>query len=268
MKKLKILWSDNRHIDLILLENPLSDYYYRCIMRLKHIKLNFSPRENPLDNTVDEIRLKEKLINCFKNLNISIDIEKLKTQDYHNKLHDLYLDNFHKGKNIKNWLEVHDLIHMLENKVEDKNCLWFDYKELSGPLIQNFSREFLKYATRSVKKGYCYLSAHELGKTPIRYWEDKESNDIKNICKVVKPWLFLRPLIDVGIKDFESKKYKDPNFLNWFEEFKNEWCTHWNLKGWEPWEISANIPIGYIPDIDHLIDCFFRLDYPIKIIDY
>jgi len=267
LKKLKILWPNGNSVDLTLLENPLADYYYRCIMRLKNIELQFGPRQNPLDNTYTENNLIEKLINDFKDVGVSINSQKLKTQNYLNQLHDLYFNNFNKSKNPKKWLEIHDLIHLLEKDNEDRNCIWFDYKEKAGPLIKKFDRKFLKYVTTTVKKGYCYFSEHELGKSPYKYWQDGEPNDLKNICRLVRPWLFLRPVLNVAIKDFTDKKYDDPNFLIWFKEFKDDWCKHWDLEDGRSWKPAAYIPVGHISDIDYLIDRFSNNEYPNKIIN-
>jgi hypothetical protein len=211
----------------------------------------------------------EKLIKTFKDVGISVTFQKLKIQECLNELHDLYFNNFDKSKehaDQKKWLEIHDLIHLLETN-DDRNCLWFDYKEMAGPLIKKFNRKFLKYATTTIKKGYCYFCAHELGKDLYKYWNDGEPNDLKNICRVSKPWLFLRPLLDVAIKDsVDKKKYDSPGFSNWLKDFKDPWCMHWGLKDWNPWELSAHIPIGYIPNIDYLIDRFARKYYPNKIV--
>jgi hypothetical protein len=267
LKRLKIVWPDGNFVVLNLLENPLSDYYYRCITRLKNVELQFGPRENPLDHSYNENNFTKKLINNFKDLGVSVDSRKLKVQSYLNQLHDLYFNNFNKSKDHKKWLEIHDLIHLLEKNSNVRNCIWFDYRELAGPLIKKFDRKFLKYATTTIKKGYCYFSAHELGKDPYKYWQDGEPDNLKNICQLVKPWLFLRPLLDVAIKDSENKKNNNTNFLIWFKKFKNEWCEHWGLEDWQPWEPGAYIPIGYIPDIDYIIDRFARNDYPNKIIN-
>ena len=266
-KKIIISWPNGNFVELYLLENTLSDYYYRCVTRLKNIDLQFSPRENPLDCTYNEDILAEKLTNNFKELGFFVDSQKLKIQNYLNYLHDLYFNNFDKSKDHKKWLEIHDLVNLLEKIRKNRSCIWFDYKELAGPLIKKFDRKFLKDATTTIKKGYCYFSAHELGKDLHRYWQDGEPNDLKNICQLAKPWLFLRPLLDVGIRDFESKEHSNTDFLIWVEGFKDGWCKHWGLEDWQPWELAARIPIGYIPNIDYLINRFANNDYPNKIIN-
>jgi len=274
-KKLRILWPDGEGVDLILLDHELSDYYYRCVMRLKYLDLCFGPRENPLDNTNSADMLGKKLIKKFKDVGIDVNFQKLKMQEYLNELHDLYFSNFNKSKehaDEKNWLEIHDLIHLLETietNDDDRNCIWIDYKELAGPLIKKFDRKFLKHATNTIKKGYCFFSPHELGKDLYKYWQDGEPSDLKNICRLSKPWLFLRPLLKIAIKDsiIDKKKYDNPNFLNWLKEFKEPWCMHWGLKDWDLWELSAHVPIGYIPNVDYLINRFANNDYPNKIIN-
>ena len=97
--------------------------------------------------------------------------------------------------------------------------------------------------------------------------QDGEPNDLKNICRLVRPWLFLRPVLNVAIKDFTDKKYDDPNFLIWFKEFKDDWCKHWDLEDGRSWKPAAYIPVGHISDIDYLIDRFSNNEYPNKIIN-
>lgn len=268
MKKIKIIWSDQNSVDLILFDNELSHWYSRCVSHLKNIPLHFGPRENPLDVSQSIASLSDSLIKHFSFFNISVDLVKLPFQNYLNQLHEHYLKNFDQSKGSldqKRWLQIHDLIHLLESNNYASSFIWVDYKESAGPLIKKFNRQFLKYSTTVIKKGHCYLSAHELGKDLYKYWNDKEPNDIDNICRISKPWLFLRPLLDVAIKDHEHKKHHDKSFLAWLEKYRYKWCKHWSLSDWQPQELSAFIPIGYIEDIDLLLERFAKLDYPVKI---
>jgi hypothetical protein len=268
MKKIKIVWPDQKSVDLILFDGALSDWYYKCITHLKNVPLHFGPRENPLDLSNSNHDLRRSLIEHFSYFGISVNFEKLSSQNYLNQLHDHYLKNFDKNQqrvNQKKWLEIHDLIHLLEYNNDGSGFIWMDYKESAGPLIKKFDRKLLQYSTSVIKKGHCYLSAHELGKDLYKYWNDKEPNDIKNICRISKPWLFLRPLIDVAIKDCEHIKYQNISFLNWLQEYRNDWCRHWLLDDWQPQELCAFIPVGYIPEVDLLLERFSDLYYPVKI---
>lgn len=268
MKKIKIIWADQNSVDLILFDNELSHWYSRCISHLKNIPLHFGPRENPLDASQSIHDLRGSLIKNFSFFNISVDLAKLSSQDYLNQLHEHYLKNFKQSKHLldqKLWLQIHDLIHLLESNDHASSFVWVDYKESAGPLIKKFNRQFLKYSTTVIKKGHCYLSAHELGKDLYKYWNDKEPNDIKNICRISKPWLSLRPLLDIAITDHEQKKHHNKSFLAWLEKYRYEWCKHWSLSDWQAQELSAFIPIGHIEDIDLLLERFARLDYPVRI---
>lgn len=270
MKKIKIIWPDKKSVDFVLFDNELSNWYYKCVSHLKNIPLQFGPRENPLDITNSKDDLRRSLVQHFDFFKISVDFQKLSSQNYLNELHDHYLKNFNASQERiaqKKWLQIHDLIHLIECNNSESGFIWMDYKESAGPLIKKFDRQFLKNSTTVIKKGYCYLSAHELGKDLYRYWNDKEPNNIENICRISKPWLFLRPLIDIAIKNNEYKKHQDTVFLSWLEKYRYEWCKHWSLSDWQPQELSAFIPVGYIEDIDLLLERFAKLDYPVKMIN-
>jgi len=269
MKKLRIFWKNNEYVDVELLDNPVADYYYNAIRRLKHCNLSFGPRENPLDRQIDLQSLLTKLEKLFSKFNITIDTKKIE-QNYLNELHDLYFKQYGHDNNGDIWLEIHDTIHLIEDffNKENKSFIWFDYKENAGPLIKKFDRNFLRYSTKTFKKGMCYFSEHELGKNPLKYWLDGEPYDIENFVRISKPWLLLRPLLDVAFRDGERYKTdQEENFIKWFEPMKDRWLKHYNLNNWNRQELDALIPVGHIPNIDYLIDRFTNTDYPKKIIN-
>jgi hypothetical protein len=47
------------------------------------------------------------------------------------------------------------------------------------------------------------------------------------------------------------KKYnKEIDFERWFEQYKPQWCQHWNINDWSIEEMFSVIPIGEILNID------------------
>lgn len=270
-KKLKIIWKDGKLIDIHMANNPVASFYEQCIKHLKNIELKFDARQNPFDIKKNNRKsLETKLLSLFNSLDIKICADNLSDQSYLNHLHDLYFLSFSGDKDMQIWLEIHDLIHSMEDIINNflRPVLWFDYKECAGPLIKKFDRGLLAYAVTNYKKGDCYLSAFELGKTLYQYYLDKEVNDVETICRICKPWLYLRPVLNIALEDNPIKNviHEDKNFLQWLSSYQTQWCEFYQLKDWHPWELSARLPIGVVEDVDVLRERFSNNDYPLKII--
>jgi len=193
-----------------------------------------------------------------------------------NFLHDIYVQNYSQDLSNSQWIDIHHLIHLLEDKILKEshldhvylhNDIWFDYAEKSGPLITKFDRSFLKHAVSSAEPGMCYLSWSEIGKTPYQYWADGEPADIDRLCKLAKPWVFLKPCMQIALDMPNHINRKMLDFETWFEPFRSRWCEHWGLNDWQLQELSAIIPIGHInsEDIDIMKSKFKKLNYPTRI---
>ena len=268
-KNLNIVWNNNRKIQLRLLDNPAAEYIYKSFKFLQHLKLDFinNPKDNPYssvyngsDASIDNLKSAANI------LDIQINVDELDSQNYLNHLHCIYEKNYNGDPN---WLVFHEMIHMIEHARRNKYAegIAFDFREKTDPLIQKFDRSWFSFSTTTVTKGMCYLRWQELGKRPYDYYEDQEPNNIDRICELVKPWIYLRPNIFVAYEDRDRLEGKDLNkFSIWFEKYRKDWTTHWDISTWTPEEIFSVIPIGYIDDIDDMIDMFKNKDYPERII--
>ena len=47
-------------------------------------------------------------------------------------------------------------------------------------------------------------------------------------------------------------------FLSWWEPYKEEWCTHWNIHAWQWQDMFSVIPIGKVDDLNRLVDAMDR----------
>ena len=251
-------------------QNPIADYYYNCIRHLQYIDLQFGARENPYhpavftpDQTVSQ------LVKLSEQVGLEINVDRLKDQEYLNHLHDLYFNTVNKTQWNTIWLEIHDCIHLLEvanGTVPLHKDIWFDYQHLAGPLIKPFNREYLEYAITDAEPGMCYLQEHELGKSPLMYQQTQEVADIEIMCQLVKPWVDLKPVLSIQTKTSKaSQTFNLDEFNQWFDPFKEQWCKHWQLTGWQPWEMFAKIPVGHIEDVALLVKRFSELNYPKRI---
>lgn len=267
-KKIHIVWQNGRTIDIRLEDNPVAEFYYGCIKYLQHVNLQFDARKNPLQakQTTVEI-VTDDLIRSALALNLSVDIGRLSDQQYLNELHSIYFDNARQPKFDQQWLKFHDSIHLLEDfygrGLIPRTNIWFDYEDKAGPLIKPFNREWLKYSTTDILAGMCFLREQELGKAPSLYWHHNEPLDAQTICAQSKPWLLLKPVLNVAILNNNNyDNFDEEKFNQWFAPLRETWCKHWSVPDWTPKEIFLGIPVGTVDDLPELIKCFSNLDYP------
>jgi len=269
MNNLLIKWDHLDPITIELFDNPVSDKIYSKFKYLGQINLNIPnhPRDNPYSNTNQNINdATSYLFKCARLLNLDLDENRILTQDYLNYLHEVYEKNYN-GDPL--WLEFHEMIHT--NEVLQAGGLLrpiaFDYRERNGPLIEDFDRMYLQYSTTSVSAGCCYIKWQELSKDPYDYYIRKEPNNIDRLKELSKPWLNLKPNIFVQLTDTDFIKGKDIlGFNKWFEIYKSDWTSHWQLDNWSVEEIFSVIPVGKVTDINELINRYKQNNYPTRIV--
>ena len=213
-----------------------------------------------------------QLLKLADQLAIYIDQQRLSDQTYLNDLHRIYVKSVAVPPWRAEWLEFHDCIHLLEIKNGHRNrsqSIWFDYQHLAGPLEKQFDRSWLQHAVTEISAGECFLREHELGKDLVTCWRDQEPNTLDNLGQLAKPWLKLRPLLNIALHDtnsfgdFQSRDMQ--NFQQWFGPVQKQWCEHWNLKDWNVAEIFSVIPIGRINDLGLVQQRFMSYNYPMKV---
>lgn len=268
---LKILWKDGRSIGIVLADNPVAEFYYRCVKNLQHLDLTFGPRENPYHPlTQNTEKNKDMIVSGFAQFDIDVDREKLTQQDYLNHLHDIYFrmcnSNPEKGYYTR-WSYVHDYIHNQEtinNNLIPQRAAIFNYRDLAGLLYKKFDRTLLQYGQYDFSAGTCFLREQELGKSPLIYYRDGEPADVDFMCTISKPWVNLIPTMNIATEDIQASPVP-ADFVEWFAPLKEAWCQHWQLDNWTPEEIKIGIPIGQVTDLATLVDCFQKEDYPYRI---
>lgn len=264
-KKLELVWSDGSVIAIDLSDNPVAEWYARCVKRLQHVPLQFNQRSNPLSQSSNNVTL----LDSAQVLGLDIDLDSLGDQAYLNHLHDIYLSRYQRDPRSQ-WLDFHDALHAIEDAIkQDRYTLWLDHGDRAGPLIKPFDRDLLSHATTQLIRGDCVIMAHELGKTFWHYWRDGEPrDDIKRICTMVPPWRFLKPVLDICYRD-RSHPYGhtelDGEFARWLERLQEPWSQHWGIENWNLNEPDQVLPVGSVRDIDACVDRFARSDCPVKI---
>jgi hypothetical protein len=164
-------------------------------------------------------------------------------------MHSLY----EKGYNGNScWLDFHEHIHLCELYYinERQPRLTIDYREKSGLLEKKFDISWMESATTIIQAGDVYIEWAELGKHPYTYWKNNEPDDIRRICELVKPWLKLRPKLQIATADVNRLANKDiVGFNQWWSRYSDKWCQHWNITKWDINDIMACTVIGRVNHI-------------------
>jgi len=258
-----ILNNDNEYHIRIDYENPLGKYILASLKHLQHLPLCLGLRDLPIK--YDKSYLQCKLFDKSKELGLNID--QRTDQLYLNYLHAIYEKNGPLDGLNQTWLEYHELIHLIEYCDSDrKDTLYIDYRNKAGLLEKGFSRKYLDYSTLINKKGDVVMSWCELGKTPYTYWKNKEPNDIDRIKELAKPWITIRPILEIRLKDRNSLKDTEKNtFMAWFSQYIEEWMDHWKISDWTYEEQFCSIKVGEIDNIDNLINDINLGNMPVRI---
>ena len=156
-------------------------------------------------------------------------------------LHDIYVRNYD-GYHAEA-REFHELIHACEYYM--RSSLSIDYRILSDPLKKPFDTKWLEHSITRVPAGTIYVEWAELGKIPYVYWQNKEPNDIAYIRELAKPWLWLRGAFKINFSTFDKYDYSSKEqFEQWWKNYEQDWCQHYNLDHWGLEEQCCVIPIG------------------------
>jgi hypothetical protein len=249
---MKLFFSNNKFAELHLNDSLVAERFKKIYKHLQHVPLNFKFWDNvyykiniPIEKNI------ENLIICAKKLSIDVEKDKCLSQEYLNYLHKIYEKNYDGNPD---WLDFHEHIHMCEkNNNSIQNSIAIDYREKAGLLTKEIERNMLSNLQVKVKKGQLYTKWSELGKTPYSYYEDKEPNDIKRICELVKPWLLLRPKIYIALEDCDLIPQNNlQDFEIWWDTYSAEWCKHYNLEKYDLIDIFGASIIGFTDDCDRI----------------
>tara|TARA_R110000868_G_scaffold159457_3_gene388290 strand:- start:3721 stop:4533 length:813 start_codon:yes stop_codon:yes gene_type:complete len=264
---IKIKFGDDKSFIIELLNNPVADYIQNSFKHLQNLDLDIAIYDMPNTQWPSKDHIVTMLKNSAVLLDIDIDLTQILEQEYLNTLHKIF-ENGYDGKDTV-WLDFHESIHMIESYENTRSSRFtINYRQKGGPLTRKFDRKNLTLGSTFVSRGTCYVHWNELGKTPFRYFNDGEPSSIERILQLVKPWVYLKPVISIALKDqdiYEKFEERKDEFNRWFAPFKDQWCQYWNLEDWNPTEMFTIIPIGHLPDIDRFSDLLDQNILPTRI---
>jgi Txe/YoeB family toxin of Txe-Axe toxin-antitoxin module len=251
---MKLLFSNNETVELSIDDSALGQTYQKIYKHLSRAPLNFREWYNPYYQ--DDITYPE-LVSCLafyaEKVGVTVDQEivLVNDQSYFNSLHKIYETSYN-GDSA--WLDFHEHIHMCERHHRRSiRFLLIDYREKAGPLERKFDPAWLEKSTTKICAGDAFVQWSELGKNPYEYWQNNESNNVERMCRLIKPWLILRPKINIALDDIDTMANKQiSEFESWWNQYREAWSRHWNVPLWTTEQILSYTVIGRVPDIADL----------------
>lgn len=244
------LYFNNSFVDVTLNDSPITSVIQGMYRHLQHIPINSKPWDSSYYLEMPHEQLVQRLVEFGNRVGVSVDSRRALEydQNYFNIIHKIYEQSYNGDPA---WLDFHEHIHICEKNILNPATLIIDYREKSGLLEKKFNIEWMSDTKTSVRKGDVYVNWAELGKPPYAYWKNSEPNDINRLCQLAKPWLKLRPRLTIALEDIDFMlKIKVDEFNNWWKEFEEPWCQHWNIPHWGIKEIRSVNVIGHINDIE------------------
>jgi hypothetical protein len=212
-----------------LADNPIAQQW---IKKIKHIHKVPFDRVYSTPNT--KIATKEEI-----NFEISADITLLNglvgnvcaVKDQYNQSDCNLLHAFTISNQYGHTIEVRDIFHQLHRKIHqlemalslsDNSWLPCEWGEKGGPITTMHNESPYQYYQLNMLAGHIYCQWSEFGKTPYRYWKDRDLDEVDHFLANCKPHVTFRPNFSVFIKDVDYN-YVDPEFEAWFARYRQAW---------------------------------------------
>lgn len=264
---MQIIFSDNSVADLEIDATPMGKVYQTVYKHLSRIPIPFKPWDNPwYKKNLSLKQLVEQLNMYARRVGVDINIELCLQQDqaYLNSLHVIY-ENQYDGAPV--WLDFHEHIHLCEqHHWPMSNFTSIDYRHLAGPLEKPMDPSWMCPMSTKIRAGEVFTRWSELGKQPYHYWRDGEPDNIDRLCTLSKPWLLLRPKIQIALEDINDIAQLDvARFEPWWERHRKAWCKHWNQPDCTVEQMFSSVVFGRVKNYELVTDNLKNNIVPIQI---
>lgn len=265
---MKILFSNGVVSDIVLLSVPISDVYQKIYKHLSHVPVPFSDWDNPyyVENITHQT-LVDGLIQYGNKLSIKVDQDLCLSQDqnYLNAIHKIYETNYDGNPD---WLKFHEHVHLCEKRTRQRRKVFLiDYRDKAGLLEKPFDLTWKDNFTTKIKAGDVFVSWAELGKTPYAYWDNNEPDEFSRLCELAKPWVILKPQIQIALEDIDTlENINQQEFNFWWHNRSQKWCQHWNIPSWTLHDMYSVSVFGKVPDVETIIQQLKNQVKPSKIL--
>lgn len=253
-----LVFSNNQTVEIKLASTPLADVYQKIYKHLSRVPIQLRNGDNPYySENMAHNQLVEKLVESGAKVGVTVDRDRCITQDqtYFNLIHKIYEQNYNGNTD---WLDFHEHIHLCESSYNKFKILHIDYREKSGLLEKQMDPAWSAGATTKIHAGDVFVRWAELGKTPYGYWQNLEPNDINRMRELIKPWIKLRPKIQIALEDIDFlQNIQVSEFESWWKDYSVELCSHWQVPSWTVHDIFSVSVFGHVDDVK-LIDHYLK----------
>ena len=265
---MKVLFNDGSIIPINLSDSSvIVPNIIKMYKHLQHIPIPFREWDSTFYNESHSyFEIVDRLAEFGQLVGVKIDKQQCldNSQSYFNLIHKIYEDNYN---GTPAWLDFHEHLHICESFDTQHQELVINYREKSGMLEQPFNFAWAESAVVELKAGDVYTSWAELGKSPYIYWKNNEPDNLQRLCQLAKPWLVLRPKLQIQLEDVNRLERKDiVNFNNWWKNYQEDWCLHWNIPDWTIKNMFSCSVIGNINNINNVTQLLKNNIYPEKVI--
>jgi hypothetical protein len=253
---MQIIFSDNSVADLEIDDTPMGKVYQKVYKHLSRIPIPFKPWDNPwYRKNLSIEQLVKRLDTYAREVDVDIDMTRCLQQDqlYLNYLHKVYEDNYN-GKPA--WLDFHEHIHLVEQyHLPMFKVASIDYRHLAGPLEKPMDSSWMYPMSTKIRAGEVFTRWSELGKQPYHYWRDDEPDNIDRLCALSKPWLLLRPKIQIALGDINDiAQFDVTKFEPWWNRHRKDWCKHWNQPDCTVEQMFSSVVFGRVKNYELVVD--------------
>lgn len=264
---MEVIFDNGVNVEITRNQNKAYRTITNFFKHLQHVTIPHRKWHNPAYvKNIQYTDVIDNLVRMGKLVNVFVDKDKCiqRDQAHFNAIHKVFETT---GQFTEDWLNFHEHIHLVETYDHLSSSYIIDYRDIGGLLEKPFDPDWVSELVTTVDRGDLYLAWTELGKTPYVYWTNGEPNDINRIKELAKPWLNIKLSFFVASehRDFLLNK-KATEFNQWWSNYHDQWCQHWNIPCWTLEHMSGVIPIGKISNMDLFVDQFDRGAKPLKIV--
>ena len=260
-----LVLSNGKKFFLDLYPSFTRDIILRWFKHLQHVNIPWRPwdyEHHYLQKSLESIH--DDLKDTAEKLELQIDMIRLGDQQYLNELHMIYEREY---DGSQQYTDFHEVIHSIERKYTHRSDYFrINFRHLAGPLKILFQYQWLEHTQLKVDPGTVFIEMDELGKSPYRYWLDKEPDNLERLTQLAKPWIWMRPRLVFALDQIGFGTYDQEQFEKWFNQYKKAWCQHWNIPDWTIEHMRAKLPIGEVQDYQSLKEELTRGQVPCKLI--
>jgi hypothetical protein len=266
-----ILWNNKQALEIRWHDTPVAQAVAKAFKHLQHVPLPWRPWDD--SRWVSRVELSE-VVDIFVGLaqELKIDVDPslclIRDQQYLNHLHTLYesVDKNNKQFTQSNWMEFHELIHRIERYPRDPSqTINIDYRHYYGLLEQPMKKEWMTPGVIA-QYGDVMVNWTELGKTPFDYMRDGEPNDIRRICQLAKPWITLKPKLNIAYgPQFYPSEQQTAEYKQWWAPYEPTWLKRWGLAEWTLAHQFTSVPVGRLLDMDTMVSWLDQGYHPIGV---